>query len=273
MSAGITIVIPAHNYAHFIGEAFESLVAQTRPPDEVVVVDDGSTDRLADVIEQAKAVLPPVTVVRHDRPLGLNAARNAGIRASHGEFILLLDADDRLSSRALELLEKALNSDQRVGFAYLSTRMFGAREAFVEAHTFTHEELLRRNRVNASTMFRRTLFDSVGGFNRALDGLGLDDWDFWISAIEHGYRGLPVSSEAWLEYRQHPGSLNRISIWRLLRARWQIRALHPDSIRARHFLQGSAEDLAWRAYEWLRRRRVTWSKLQPSGGDVDPVDT
>ena len=87
----VTAIIPAYNRSHCIGRALESVLAQTQPPGEVLIVDDASTDDLA-------AALVPfgdqVRCIRHDRNLGAAAARNTGFQAATGDWIAFLDSDD-----------------------------------------------------------------------------------------------------------------------------------------------------------------------------------
>src|SRR5204863_2461379 len=92
-----SIVIPCYNQAHFLPEAIESALSQTHRPIEVIVVDDGSPDNAAEVV----ARYPHVRYVRQENQ-GLGGARNAGFRVSKGEYIVFLDADDRLTPNALE---------------------------------------------------------------------------------------------------------------------------------------------------------------------------
>src|SRR3712207_4601210 len=94
----VSIVIPCYNQAHFLGEAIESVLAQTYPHFEVVVVDDGSTDNT----EAVAARYPGVRCIRQENQ-GLAAARNTGIRRSNGSYLVFLDADDRLLPNALEV--------------------------------------------------------------------------------------------------------------------------------------------------------------------------
>src|SRR3954453_5884816 len=93
--AQVSIVIRSHQQGRFLAEAVGSARAQTRPPDEIVVVDDASTDETADVLA-ALQEREPLIVVRHDLARGPAASFNAGVAASAGDLILALDADDAL---------------------------------------------------------------------------------------------------------------------------------------------------------------------------------
>src|SRR5687767_14566662 len=100
----VSVVIPTYNYGRYVGDAIDSALAQTRPPDEVVVVDDGSTD---DTPDRLAAYGDRIRVVRQTNQ-GLSAARNAGIRAAHGDWVAFLDSDDAFHPRKLELQLGAL---------------------------------------------------------------------------------------------------------------------------------------------------------------------
>jgi len=102
----ISVIIPAYNRAHLIGETLHSLLVQTRPADEIIVVDDGSTDGTASV---AKSFDPSVTVIRQANK-GPAAARNTGFRASHGDFIHFFDSDDLAAPNKHAVQIKALET-------------------------------------------------------------------------------------------------------------------------------------------------------------------
>src|SRR5262245_31918650 len=95
-AATVGVVITTYNHAHFLGEALDSVRAQTHPADEIVVVDDGSGDNPGEVV----ARFPGVRCIRQDNR-GLAAARNAGLTALSTRYVTFLDADDRLEARAL----------------------------------------------------------------------------------------------------------------------------------------------------------------------------
>src|SRR4051812_5804803 len=95
-NAVITAVVPGYNYAHYLAECLESVIAQTRVDWEAVVVDDASTvGDAAAIVEQLAA--PRIALIRHAENRGLAAARNTGIRQGRGKYVLPLDSDDKLS--------------------------------------------------------------------------------------------------------------------------------------------------------------------------------
>src|SRR5262245_7459893 len=100
MLTKVSVVIPCFNLGAFLGEAIQSAVNQTRPPHEILVVDDGSTD--PDTREVLDGVRVPGTRVVRSPNRGLSAARNLGVRESSGSLICCLDADDRLAPDWLE---------------------------------------------------------------------------------------------------------------------------------------------------------------------------
>jgi len=107
MSSEITLslVIPVYNVDRYLGACLDSIVGQTRLPDEIIVVDDGSTDSCPEILREYGKLLPQMKVIRQ-RNGGLSAARNTGITQAHGEWIIFLDSDDWLEPQHCE---KALN--------------------------------------------------------------------------------------------------------------------------------------------------------------------
>src|SRR3990172_8271100 len=93
----VTVVIPSHNYARYVGDAVQSVLAQTYVPVEVIVVDDGSTDDTLQVLARFGDRIRVLRLPGH----GVAHARNAGLRAAMGEFIVFVDADDVLLPDAL----------------------------------------------------------------------------------------------------------------------------------------------------------------------------
>ncbi len=225
----ISVVIPCHNYGRFLAEAVASVDAQTRLPDEIVIMDDGSTDDTARVIAELTGGRSNLRSISRTPARGAAATFNDGIRATDGELVVVLSADDRLSPTYLELLADRLEADPAVDFAYCEARYFGALQGVVPARPFDPRALMRENYINSSAMMRRRLFDRVGGFRADLPNW--EDWEFWIHAVELGGRGAAVDG-CWLDYRRHPnGSRNTMSHLAGVQSHLRLHQLHPEVVR------------------------------------------
>lgn len=127
----ISVVIPAYNYAHYLPRTLESVIPQLQADMEVIVVDDGSTDGTVELLNQYAIRLPAMKLLRQVNA-GAGAARNSGIRAASGKYILPLDADDELTPAALDTLKQLVVSDPTVDIvlgAYISVDA-GGKERF-----------------------------------------------------------------------------------------------------------------------------------------------
>lgn len=228
----ISVVIPCHNYGRFLGEAVASVERQSRPADELVVVDDGSTDETATIVAELARSRPRLVTISRTPARGAAATFNDAVRASHGDLVVILSADDRLSPEYLARCEAALVTDAAADFAYCSSKLFGAVERVDPAPPFDARRLMRRNFLSGSSMFRRAMFDRVGGFR---EDIPWEDWEFWVHAVATGSHGVAVEG-CWLEYRKHEaGSRNTMPQRAALEAHRQLRQLHPGAVRRRDF--------------------------------------
>lgn len=182
MAVRLSVVIPAHDSASTLPGAVRSALDQSVPPDEVIVVDDGSSDGTADA---AAAFGPPVRLVRQDRQ-GPSAARNAGVAQSKGEWLAFLDADDEWHPSKLERqLEAATPGTALVATDWARELVGEAPPAVLPRTVITTTRILLLNRFQTSTvLLSRRAFDAAGGFDPSLDGV--EDWDMWLRASEHG---------------------------------------------------------------------------------------
>lgn len=166
-----SIIITCYNHGRFLGEAIDSAVKQTWPPLEIIVVDDGSIDNTPEVVKQ----YPNVIGIRQENQ-GVCAARNTGLHACRGKYVLFLDADDLLFPGALETSVSAMNAHP--DWAFVSGDFRNCDEKRNILGTFGPTEvtgdrylaLLRRNYVamHATVLYRRSVFDQVGGFDTRL---------------------------------------------------------------------------------------------------------
>jgi glycosyltransferase involved in cell wall biosynthesis len=249
----ISVVVPCHNYGRYLGEAIASLDAQTRPPDEVLIIDDGSDDETAEVIEKIVATHPGIRGLSRRPALGAVRTFNDGVSATSGDLVVILSADDRASATYLADLAKAFG-EASTGFAYPETRLFGARQDVWPAQPFDLRVLARGNFVNGSAMFRRETHERVGGFDERFATIGKEDWAFYLRAVALGYKGVPVPS-CHLEYRQHAGpSRNAASICMLLVTRWRLHEVAPELVRASDLVIGWVGDVRLSLTYGLRAR-------------------
>src|SRR5918998_6058271 len=201
----VSVVIPCYNQAHFLGEAIESVLAQSYPNFEIIVVDDGSTDDTSEVAGS----YPKVRLVRQENQ-GLSGARNAGLARSEGEYVVFLDADDRLLPEALETGLEYLDAHPECAFVHGHYRYItvdglplynSERPQPVIAEDRHYAELLHNNYIAmlATVMYRRAVFESVGGFDTSLSAC--EDYELYLRIAR---RFLVCSHEKLIaEYRLH----------------------------------------------------------------------
>jgi glycosyltransferase involved in cell wall biosynthesis len=214
----ISVAMPAYEAARWIGETLESVLGQTSPPDEVVVVDDGSTDETAAIASRFGA---PVRVVRQANG-GAPAAYNRAFRESSGSYVAMCPADDLWAPDKLERQREALAAHPEIDVAFTGARFFGleerdypgpAQSGILAARPF-FRDMYRSDLVPAPTaVVRRELFDRLGGFREDLDG---EDYEFWMRALDQGavffHDPRPL-----VRLRQHGGNLSAqaVSMWEM----------------------------------------------------------
>jgi GT2 family glycosyltransferase len=217
----LSIVIPTYNDAVFLVEALASVAASTGGRYDVQVLDDGSTaPESVEVLNRLGEAGYPVS---RQPNRGLSATRNAMIRRAKGRFILPLDADNRLVPGFIERALGELEDDPGLGVVYGDRQLFGAADGVVAVPDFDPEDNLNGNQIDACAIYRREVWDDVGGYDEQLDCFG--DWEFWVHAGKRGWRLRHLPGVAF-EYRVRPGSM--LAGHDTFAARWQ---------RHRRFLQ------------------------------------
>lgn len=204
----VSVVVPVYNGERFVGECLDSLSAQTYRPLEIIIADDGSTDRSAEIAEQHTA-LP---IVLREPHRCAPAVRNAGIRRATGEYVAFCDVDDLWTTDKIQKQVAIFEAQQEVGFVFtdyarvdakgenLRYRKVGRLEkAFNKSDQFA--SLVLRNSVPTSTvMLRRSLFERIGFFDETMRIA--DDWDLWIRVAKSGTRMHRIN-EVLMHYRLH----------------------------------------------------------------------
>jgi glycosyltransferase involved in cell wall biosynthesis len=206
----ISVVIPAYNAERFIAQTLESVLAQTLPPDEVLVIDDGSTDSTADVAERFGA---PVRVIRRANARQ-SATRNFGVQEAKSEWIAFIDADDRWEPDKLARQAEELARHPEADLCYtarvqlfddgVTTRL--GRVIPVPAGEDVRTGLFRNTTfLPSSVMVRRSAFLASGGFDTSMNYV--EDWDLWMRMFHSGMKFAAVQ-EPLVQHRLHAGSMS-----------------------------------------------------------------
>lgn len=210
--AKVSIVIPCHNYQEYVGQAIESALAQQAKFEyEVIVVLDRCTDHSAEVVDVYKARGVKALAVDNG---SLSATRNDGIRAATGEYIVCLDADDRIGSpHFIQTLADALDTDRTLGVAYTRLTVMNAAGELGHLNEwpreYDSEKMVRRNnRIPSCCMFRREAWQRQGGFRPHFRYA--EDAEFWLGLLGLGYTARLVTEEGWFHYRLHNKSASQV---------------------------------------------------------------
>lgn len=216
----VSVIVPCYNHGRYLGEALRS-VGVPAARTEIVVVDDGSRDSTPDVV----ATFETRNIFRSVRQpnAGLAAARNRGLRESRGEFVVFLDADDRLAPGAIGLLRDALERHPQAGFAYGHQRFFGDWRGEMRFPAYDPLRLLDRHLIGPTALVRREVLDDTGGYDESF--ALYEDWELWIAALAHGWHGVRVDAITH-EYRRHGPSKLADDRRRYRELRRQLRAKH-----------------------------------------------
>ncbi len=210
----ISAVVAAYQAEEWIAETLETILGQTRPPDEVVVVDDGSTDGTARELERFAG---RVRVVRQPNG-GCPAAFNTAFREARGDFVAMCGADDIWAPQKLEWQAQAMQAhpeaDVLFGHAAVVGRLQGEyskppASGLLDNDVLT-EALFRVNCICApSVVIRRSLFERLGPF---VEDFGADDYEYWFRCLRAGAR-FYFDPRVLLQWRQHDSNLSAQGPW------------------------------------------------------------
>lgn len=224
----IAVIIPAYNQAPFLAEAVDSVYAQSLLPQQVIVVDDGSTDQTGKVLDALQKKYPQLTVIRQANT-GVAKACQQALERVTTPLVVRLDADDSMPKNYLESLLTCLENSE-AAFAYCDAQYFGSREGRITARPWSVWHLVRENYIHVSSLIRTDIVRELGYYSPTMK-FGFEDWDFYLALAEAGYKGVYCPDTA-LKYRQHDrGGRNNMDKTKDLTMRAQIQQNHPRLFR------------------------------------------
>ncbi len=222
----VTVYITNYNYENYIKQAIESVLCQTYKNYELIIIDDGSTDDSIEVINNY-ITHPKIRVIYQKKNKGLLACNNLAIKASKGEFIIRLDADDYFDKNALLVLVNTIKEEDNIGMVfpdYYYVGKTGNIEGQERRNNFDKVNLLDQPAHGACTLIRKDFLVEVGGYNSNFDRQ--DGWDVWLKFID-SYKIKNVNLPLFY-YRKHEGNLTNNSN-KLLEARSKIYKHHANN--------------------------------------------
>ncbi|MCC6612297.1 MAG: glycosyltransferase family 2 protein [Anaerolineae bacterium] len=248
----VSVIIPSHNAAHWICETLDSILAQPHPETyEVIVIDDGSVDDTGPLIQEQYKDRVRYYFQQHR---GRAAARNAGVKIAHGDFIHFFDADDIMEPNALDARLECLQEHTEFAAAYSRPWMFwdDAKDDLLEydrSPYFVSGDILKAEiqtpfLLPIMVLLRREWAEKVGGMDEQLRSN--EDWHFWLKIAAAGGRFAYVEGPPVARYRLRrqnsieSGVIHELSgiqtlekLKPLLRNRPDYRSLELDKVQAR----------------------------------------
>ncbi|MBR1605485.1 MAG: glycosyltransferase family 2 protein [Alphaproteobacteria bacterium] len=195
----VSIIIPCYNHGKYVDEAVASCLNQTYQDIEIIIVNDGSIDAMTN--ELLSHYQKPKTRVITTQNQGLAMARNTGIQAAKGVYILPLDADDRIAPTYIEKAVKILDTNPKIGIVYCNAEFFGAQQGIWSLPEYSLATELNGNCLFCTSLFRKEAWEQVGGYKKEMK-YGWEDYEFWLSLLEKGCEVYKIP-EVLFYYRQH----------------------------------------------------------------------
>lgn len=265
----VSVIVPCFNYAHFLPSTLDSILNQTYPNWECIIVDDGSTDSTR-LVAEGYVKKDSRFIYIHQENKGLSAARNTGIRESKGAFVQFLDADDLIEKKKLEHQLSLFEKNPSIDILYSNMWYFDSEEIHSKTYCMGKrmeedkpwmptvsgkgkeiiEALIQGNiMVVNSPLIRIAAINEIGYFSEKLTSY--EDWDYWMRCALNGkifyYADEP---DTYALVRMHDGSMSK-NIWNMAYNSFLVRQNFQNQFRNTffkeinaHFIKEELKDLA-----------------------------
>lgn len=208
----VSVILPMYSYAQYLDEAIQSVLAQSVQPYEIICVSDGAIDNSVEIARKY-----PVTIIEKENG-GLSSARNAGIAAATGKYMMSFDSDDIMRPDCIK--EHLLLADEN-SIVTCGLMAFGSENYIARPKVATIEQLLKTNVIYSNTLFPKQAWIDAGGFDEDMIN-GWEDLEFWIRVLEKGYKSK-VSNKIALLWRRHQQTMSNMAdtqhekLWKYIR--------------------------------------------------------
>jgi glycosyltransferase involved in cell wall biosynthesis len=216
MNAKLSIIIPCYNQGNFLEEALQSISqCKDKLVYEIIIVNDGSTDTATIAILKELSVKGFNIINQPNK--GVGAARNTGIKAALGKYILPLDADNKIRPEYIYEGIKLLDESSELDVVYANAEYFGEKKGLWESGEFNLQRLMLENYIDACAVFRKSTWERVGAYDENMPIMGYEDWDLWLRiAFQDGK--FKYINKVMFDYRYSSKSM--------------IRSIHDDKLKA-----------------------------------------
>jgi glycosyltransferase involved in cell wall biosynthesis len=204
-SIRISVIIPCFNDGEFLEEAIASVEASPDPIYEIIIVNDGSKSlSTLNILNELKSKGYKVVDQENRGPA---AARNAGIRAAQGEYILPVDSDCRIRSTYISRGAEILDRYPDVAVVYADVEFFGEETGVRQVPDLNLSWLVNHNYIDNCAVFRKSVWEECGSYDEKMPFYGFEDWDLWLSIAKRGYQFYHIP-EVLFEYRVRLASVS-----------------------------------------------------------------
>jgi len=185
----VSVIIPIYNYGVQFEKTLNSVFESTYKNIEVVIVDDGSTDRYVQEKLNSFVENSSIKIIKQQNS-GPSSARNNGIKNSNGDFILPLDADDLIHPEYIQSCVSLLKNDKNISPVYCDTFHIGQMQGIEQRPEWSFDRLIKGPFIVNCSMFSKESFEKIGGYDENMRGW--EDYDLWIRMAKNGYVGKRI---------------------------------------------------------------------------------
>ncbi|MDQ6763404.1 MAG: glycosyltransferase [Bacteroidota bacterium] len=186
MEPKVSVIIPCYNHGLFVREAIRSVEeCSDKYLYEIIILNDGSTDIYTIEVLQQLAAEGYHVISQCNQ--GLGAARNNAIKEARGEYILPLDSDNKICSDYIYESIRILDEQPGIAMVYGDVEYFGKKSGRHIVGEFNLQKIMIGNIIDACAVYRKSVWEALGGYDEKMPVMGFEDWDLWLNMALHRY--------------------------------------------------------------------------------------